>query len=276
MHNLSLVWFTLLTQSAVGLIWVDAVGRWCGGEAVTDSSVWPIAVALIFGGSALVAALFHLARPGKAPQAIRNVGSSWLSREIISVSAFAGALALLTILGIRGADTLATELAACILGAAALLSMIRVYLIRTVPVWNTLATPLEFVGSALILGGGLGLVIASQGVVEPRGWNPPGLVALGGIALGLVLKIGAISPTLAAERSARAGSWYEPPGRRLSTGRMLGFRLILNLAGTGMMISAVMIGGGLTSIALPALACLSAAEILGRWWFYGSYMRVGL
>jgi DMSO reductase anchor subunit len=46
MHNWNLICFTLLTQSAIGLVWVRVMGRWFGGGMRADFSIWPIIIAL--------------------------------------------------------------------------------------------------------------------------------------------------------------------------------------------------------------------------------------
>jgi len=92
MHNWSLVCFTLFTQSAIGLVWVSVMGRWFGGGTRADFTIWPISIALSLTGLGLYAALAHLTKPRLAPNALRNLTSSWLSREVLLVQAFAGAL----------------------------------------------------------------------------------------------------------------------------------------------------------------------------------------
>jgi hypothetical protein len=155
MHSWSLVCFTLFTQSAIGLVWVSVVGRWCSGRVQTDFFIWPPVTALILTGLGLFVALAHLARPGLAPHALRNLTASWLSREILSVQAFAGVvfLSILSSLLDGSSVLILLEAAACLLGGAAMFSMTRVYLIKTVPEWNSPATLLEFAGSVILLGG---------------------------------------------------------------------------------------------------------------------------
>jgi len=280
MYNWSLVCFTLLTQSAIGLVWVRVLGRWFGWQVPSASPTWPMLLALALTGLGLSAALAHLAKPRLAPHALRNIAASWLSREVLLVQTFGGAVALLILLTLLDvpAGLAVLETAACFLGGAALFSMVKVYRLKTVPMWNSSATPLEFAGSALLLGGALGAVLSTLPPTHPHGWHPA-LVAAGiGMVLGLVLKLLAISPALTAEQAARAQTWYAPPGARLSTGQVLTLRMILNLAGLGLTLAAV--GGSAPGWAwlwlCPALACLAAGEVLGRWRFYGTYGRVGL
>jgi anaerobic dimethyl sulfoxide reductase subunit C (anchor subunit) len=278
MHNWSLVCFTLLTQSAVGLVWVSVTGRWFGGGTQADFSIRPMSIALTLTGLGLYAALAHLAKPRLAPNALRNLTASWLSREVLLVQAFAGALALLIFISLLEVSPglVILETVACLLGGAALFAMARVYLLKTVPVWNSPATLLEFAGSAMLLGGALGAVLTVFGATDQPGKSPAFIAAAIGILLGLILKLTAISPSLAAEQAARDQTWYEPTVAHLSTARALTLRMGLNLGGL-VMILAAMSGSGPTWLwSCLCLACLGTAEVVGRQRFYKAYRRLGL
>jgi DMSO reductase anchor subunit len=278
MHNWSLVCFTLFTQSAIGLVWVSATGRWFGGGTQVDFSIWPMSIALTLTGLGLYAALAHLAKPRLAPNALRNLTASWLSREVLLVQAFAGAVALLIFISLLDASPglIILEAAACLLGGAALFAMTRVYLLKTVPVWNSPATPLEFAGSALLLGGALGAVLTVFGATDQPGWSPALIAAAIGILLGLILKLTAISPSLVSEQAARDQTWYEPTVAHLSIGRALTLRMGLNLGGL-VLISAAISGSGPTWLwSCLSLTCLGTAEVVGRQRFYKAYRRLGL
>jgi len=278
MHNWSLVCFTLFTQSAIGLVWVSVMDRWFGGGMRADFSIWPISIALTLTALGLYAALAHLAKPRLAPNALRNLTASWLSREVLLVQAFAGAVALLILISLLDAPSglVILEVAACLLGGAALFAMTRVYLLKTVPVWNSPATLLEFAGSAMLLGGALGAVLTAFGDTDQSGWSPSLIAAGIGILLGLTLKFTAISPALAAEQAARAQTWYEPTVTPLSTGRALTVRIGLNLAGLVLILAAISESGPAWLWSCLALACLGTAEVVGRQRFYKAYRRLGL
>jgi anaerobic dimethyl sulfoxide reductase subunit C (anchor subunit) len=278
MNNWSLVSFTLFTQSAIGLVWVRVMGRWCSGGMRADYFVWPMSIALILTGLGLYAALVHLTKPRLAPNALRNLSASWLSREVLLVQTFAGAVALLILISLLNASSglVVLEAAACMLGAAALFAMTRVYLLKTVPVWNSSATLLEFAGSAMLLGGALGVVLTAFGASDQPGWSPALIAAGIGILLGLILKLTAIPPALAAEQAARAQTWYEPTVAPLSIGRVLTLRVGLNLAGLVLMLATMSVFGPTWLWACLSLACLGTGEVVGRRRFYKAYRRLGL
>ena len=261
MHNWSLVCFTLFTQSAIGLVWVSVAGRWFGGGMQPDFSIWPMPI-----------------KPRLAPNALRNLTASWLSREVLLVQAFAGAVALLIFISLLEAlpGLVILETTACLLGGAALFAMARVYLLKTVPVWNSPATILEFAGSAMLLGGALGAVLTVFGATDQPGKSPALIAAAIGILLGLILKLTAIFPSLTAEQAARDQTWYEPTVAPLSKGRALSVRMGLNLAGLALILAA-MSGSGPTWLwSCLSLACLGTGEVVGRQRFYKAYRRLGV
>ena len=278
MPNWSLVSFTLFTQSAIGLVWISVIGRWFDPRYQTEFIIRPMFTALVLTGLGLCAALAHLARPRLAPHALRNFKVSWLSREVLLVQTFAGALFLLILLALLNAPLWLTllECAACLLGGAALFVMTRVYLLKTVPVWNSPATIMEFAGSALLLGGALGAVFSIPSATFQFGWSPAFVVAGIGIALGLILKFASISPALAAEQTARIQTWYESTAVSLSTGRIMAIRIGLYIIGLLLILAAISGSGPIWLWSCTSLVCFGTGEIVGRRRFYKSYRRLGL
>jgi anaerobic dimethyl sulfoxide reductase subunit C (anchor subunit) len=278
MRSWSLVCFTLLNQSAIGLVWVTVPTRWLGKAATNDAASIAMMTALGLCALGLTMALAHLSKPRLAPHALRNLPHSWLSREVLLVQAFAGAVAAIILLSLlRVADgRILIEVAACLLGGAALYAMTRVYLLRTVPAWNSPATGLEFYGSALLLGGALKVLIIVAGKLFRHPWSPDMTIAAIAVAAGILLKVSAIRPALAAERTALDRTWYDAGAKTLSTGGILMVRTGLYLAGLAITPAVV---GGSGPVWLWSVLCLASfgtAEVVGRNHFYRSYRRVGL
>lgn len=90
--ELPLILFTLLTQMAVGLAVFAALRQWVTVEGFTlkARNEWIIILALI--GLGVLAAFFHLGKPLGAIRMLANIGTAWLSREILTFALF-GALA---------------------------------------------------------------------------------------------------------------------------------------------------------------------------------------
>lgn len=277
MYSWSLICFTLLTQSAVGLVFAGTLGHWFGGAAQTGIFLRSMALALGLTSAGLLAALTHLAAPRLAPHALRNPATSWLSREVLLVPIFAIALALAIVAArLKDPGALAIlELAALISGGGALWAMTGVYLLKTVPAWNTKATILEFIGSALLLGGALSAVSTSFATTAATGRGPALTTAVIGMCLGLVIKLAAIYPGMAAERAIRDQVWYQPPAAALSAGQSRVLRSVLSVAGIALILSTVF-GGGLWLSLYIGLIVIATGEVMGRLRFYKLYGRVGM
>lgn len=276
MTNWSLVCFTLLTQAAVGLVWLGTVGHWLGGALEEDMPVASMALALGFTGLGLLAALAHLATPQRAPHALRNPAASWLSREVLLVPMFVASLFLVVAAARWGeANTvLILEFTALLLGGAALWAMTGVYLLKTVPAWHTPATPLEFLGSALLLGGALSMVSAFSGTTTPAGWGVAHTTAAVGMGLGLAVKLAAICPGVAAERTARAKVWYPQPTPALSAGQARLARSVSNMVGVLLILATA--NRGWPAGVFLAFVIIVTGEVIGRRRFYRLYGRIGL
>jgi len=278
MHSWSLVCFTLLTQCGIGLFGIGAVERWLGLNGDSANQLWPLITALALTGAGLATALAHLSAPRLAPHAIRNLKSSWLSWEILLIQAFTGGLALLVFVVIfdMPALLLFVEVATILCAGAALAAMIKVYLLKTVPAWNTAATPLEFLGSTLLLGGSVSVLLhVVQSSIDPR--LDVSLVAGStGIGLGLVLKLLAVSSQSGGRGTGESDMWHAPAEQSLNPFQFLACRTGLFLLGVTMTLATAWPIGPAWMWAIVVLVCFSAAEVLGRARFYSSYNRVGL
>ncbi len=153
----SLVFFTVLTQAAVGAFLTLLVLRYVGPRprARAASEGLPLLSVLAVLSAGLFIALFHLSTPLQAARAVVNFATSWLSREIVFGSLFA---ALLGALVWRERQDRAALPAAWLpaltaaAGLAFLYSQIAIYVLPAQPAWNSLATPAAFGGTALRLG----------------------------------------------------------------------------------------------------------------------------
>lgn len=148
----SLVCFTLLIQMAAGLaIWL-AAARWWLPQADEGAALLLVPVLTV---AAISISLLHLRRPHQMLRAIANLRSSWLSREILLVCIF-------FFLGLWALVPTGAVARAWLLPVAGLLligGMARVYMLRTVPVWNRAKTPVSFLVTGLLLGGMLTLAL---------------------------------------------------------------------------------------------------------------------
>jgi anaerobic dimethyl sulfoxide reductase subunit C (anchor subunit) len=156
-----LILFTLFVQAAVGAMATAVVVHWRlsrAGEQEIAERLLNRALPWLGGllAAAVTISLIHLGHPLRAFYAFSNLGSSWLSREVLLVCLVAGSGMLLGLLQWRswGPATVRRLLGwlTAALGVALVLAMSEVYMLATVPPWDRLVTPLAFVSTAALLG----------------------------------------------------------------------------------------------------------------------------
>ena len=161
-HELPMILFTVIAQMCVGTFIVLGVITLIASrrhdvrtvERLTEPVVYAIGPAMVLG---LAASTLHMNDITNTLNVFRNVGSSWLSREIVFGIAFAAlgfAFALLqwfkvSTIRVRQLVAAATALT----GIALIWSMSQIYYsLQTVPAWNTPIVPFHFFATTLMLG----------------------------------------------------------------------------------------------------------------------------
>ena len=157
----ALVTFTILSQMSVGSFLVLGVVHYFSirkagleeADRLSDRALLAIGPVMIL---AMLASLLHLGNPINAPRAIVNFGTSWLSREILFGVLFAGAGGLFAVMQWRKISTFSVRnviaWVAVLFGLAHVFSMAQIYRLDTQPVWDTVATPITFFTTTLMLG----------------------------------------------------------------------------------------------------------------------------
>jgi DMSO reductase iron-sulfur subunit len=115
------------------------------------------AAALIVAFLSLAASTLHLGRPIYAFRALKMWRRSWLSREVLLFSLFAGAAAGSVVIP-------ALTPVAALLGFAGITASAFIYLVPARPAWNSKTTLADFYATALLLGP---LFLATLGVAVP-------------------------------------------------------------------------------------------------------------
>ncbi len=145
-----LVLMLVLTQMSVGAF----VSLWLLDRAGVTSKVLVAAlISLMLAGISLAASTSHLGRPAFAWRALRALRTSWLSREVLMLSVFAGIASLYAgflLLG-RPEHTMA-GMATAIAGFAGVFCSARIYTVLARPAWNSPLTILDFFSTAFLLG----------------------------------------------------------------------------------------------------------------------------
>lgn len=178
MKKYSLIGFTILSQMAVGAFWILIAATMYSESQIVNKPTWdfPLIPLIVIEATmmlSLLLSLAHLGSPLIAYRAIANFRSSWLSREIIFAGLFTMTIGVFSILQWSNTGSanlqMGIALAAGGCGFGLVFSMSRIYMLRTVPVWNTIFTPISFFVTALTLGGLLisGLIMVFQEAGSP-------------------------------------------------------------------------------------------------------------
>lgn len=303
-RELALVVFTILTQMTVGSFLVLGVVHFYtvrkkGMEAADRLSDRALLALVPILALAMLVSLLHLGNPLKAPLAVSNVASSWLSREILFTVIFGCCAVLFVLLQYRkiGSFQVRNKIAwiAGLAGLALVYCMSRVYMIPTQPAWNSMATPISFYTTTLLLGSlAMGVAFIVNYSIESR--KDAGCAtdqcdvlfgALRGIAVVSIVLLGVefvVQPvylgylaTTSAATQASA-SYIVKDFSSVFILRLLlvflgagvfGAFLYKNTASHGSEAQVKYLGYGAFSLVL-------VAEVLGRFLFYFSEFRIGV
>jgi formate dehydrogenase iron-sulfur subunit len=235
--HLPLVFMLVFTQLAVGAFLCLPLFHITGMVA----KVAPLAVALL----SLSASMLHLGRPIHAYRALKMWRRSWLSREVLAFSVFAGSAAACALLRSEPLEVLTA-----LIGLAGITASAYIYRVPARPAWNSRHTLIDFHLTAWILGP---LFMAALGArISPM------LTVAAGAALLLNLVTRFLELTCSDEFELRASA------------RLLGNDLKgLLLLRVVLLIAAGFVLPFLHS-PIAALAAAIAGELLGRYLFFVS------
>ncbi len=304
MKEWALIAFTIIAQMSVGSFLVLGVmhflaARKAGNEEadrLSDRALLAIGPVLVLG---ILASLLHLGNPLGAPLAISNLANSWLSREIFLGVTFAAVGGLFAIMQWRKISTFAVRnvvaIIAALVGVGLVYSMANVYMIRTQPAWNTIATPITFFATTLLLGVlAMGAAfVANYAYVQAKQpgcadaqcvlmrdslrWLATASIVLLGVELVVApLQIAYLAAGPAAAQQS-AELMYNQYGLALAT------RLILVFLGAGILGLFMYQNASspgrekiLSAYAYSAFALVLVSEVIGRFIFYASHVRLGV
>lgn len=249
--HFSLVLMTVLTQLSVAGFASAWILSLLGGSQVLKTAAF---VSLALGLASFAASPLHLGRPALALLAVRNLNSSWLSREIAALSVFglaASAYAGLILLDSGAAPAVGGAAAA--LGLFAMYATSRIYLVPGRPAWNSPRTVADFFLTGMTLGP---LLLATLGVEQER------------ILLAIAAAAAVAQTLLEMWRFfclVRSEVYEEEATARLLAGplsRLFLLRLGLLVAGA--------VGLPALGFAVAGFCVAAAASLLGRYLFFVS------
>lgn len=299
----ALIIFTILSQMSVGaFVVLGAVHFFVtrkAGEQEADRMSDRVMIAIIITlGLGLAASIFHLGNPINAPLAITHIATSWLSREILLGIIF-GLLGFIFV-GLqwfkKGTTPARNALAVitAVVGLGLIYVQAKAYMLPAQPAWNSLATPISFYTTTLLLGVvAIGAaLISNYAVVQKkfpdsaelqhellRGsirWLAMASVVLVGIELVVApVYLASLSTSSAAAQASLglyAGTYSGLFILRLVIGfvgaAVVGAFLYRNATNCGMNM--------LANLAYGAFALVLVAEVMGRFLFYATSFRIGL
>lgn len=266
-----LICFTTLSPAAVG---AGAFALPLGGGAAVA------AVVALMVTAGMLASIAHLARPLRAPRSLAHLGGSWLSREILVVSAFWALAVLWLVCELGGFPWLTAargfHVAAIVVGVVLLWVIARAYRVHGQPAWDGSDTFWELVAIALGSGGAVAAAAAAgQGIAGFGGTLP--LMLLGVVALIGLASSSALIRFASGRRMRRVGELAD----RERTPRALAARDTLtageprlyrrfNAVAIALALATLCVGllpllGGLTAVATSiALAFSALSELVAQ------------
>jgi anaerobic dimethyl sulfoxide reductase subunit C (anchor subunit) len=302
--ELALVIFTIAAQMSVGAFLVLGgvhffATRYAGieeADKLSDLALLAIGPVLVFG---LIISVLHLGNPFNAWRAITNIGSSWLSREILFGILFAGGGFLFTLmqwrkLGSPGLRKIVALVTAAF-GVGLVVSMAMVYYtLPSVPAWNTWTTLASFFTTTLLLGA---LAISTAFVggytylhardrAESEKQRGILVITLRWMALVALVMMGLqfIILPLYMGYLATSGPTAEQSAAILidEHGLLFAIRLLLIFLGAGVFSIFIYTLARsnrnlrlMSTLVYGAFALVLVGEVIGRYLFYASFARIG-
>ena len=304
-HDWALVAFTILAQMSVGSFVVLGIVHFfvarkhgmAEADRLSDRALLAIGPIMIL---ALIASLFHLGNPLNAYRAVTNLGSSWLSREILAGVVFTLAGAVFAVAQWRKFSTFVVRniiaWVAALVGLVLVYAMSSVYRLPSQPAWDTWGTPVAFFVTTFLLGAlAMGVAfVANYAYIQrksPGDTSTPSLVlrtSLRWIGLASVLLLGAelvVAPLQVTYLASGAESAGSASVALLFSqfGVVFGLRLVLVFVGAGILGLFVYQNAQtpgrehmLGYLAYAAFALVLISEVMGRFLFYAAHIRIGV
>jgi formate dehydrogenase iron-sulfur subunit len=269
----SLVYFLTVGQASVGA----AVLALCAALLAQPALAGLLSmVAAAVGHAALAGTLFHLGRPIHALKAVRAFRRSWLSREVVAFSVYAGVIVVPAtenlarlVLGtslVPESLILPALVLSALSGLVGVYTSVRIYRIPARPAWDTGRTTAAFFLSSAMLGSMLALLGACFIDVAPE-------LARG---LAVVLCLSAVASALLPWLLMSEGTSSEAAMRsaalllKQNFSRLLLFRTMLAVGLSLGVASWTFTHGEAPPVLLALLGCSIAAavEVSGRYLFF--------
>lgn len=193
MHEWPLFIFTLTLQMAIGGMLMLAVYQFKlsknGTEKVFHSMKLPLLVMTGLSLIGLVASFAHLGSPGNVFNMLGNIGSSWMSREILFTGLFISALVVTTVLAfVQKKVNAGLVILTAVIGLIDVYCMAAIYQRTFISGWETVLAFTAFFGTVLVLGPVLAAALTVPKLQED---TAQGLIklTLGAAVLGIIIQV---------------------------------------------------------------------------------------
>lgn len=149
--EIPLVFMTVLTQMSVGGFLAMFLGTMLNafGFNLPSPNFWVALAVFLPAAIGLPLSALHLGRPGMALTAMKNIKTSWLSREAAALGAYAGGATVVAGLYLLGVDGMAMFILQAIvlaIGLYGIYAQSMIYRIKARPSWNRSSTTRRFFG----------------------------------------------------------------------------------------------------------------------------------
>lgn len=282
MKDWSLILYTLILQAAAGIFVFSRLRMLASQERAVRLRCLPLVGVL--GVIGVLVSFLHLGSPMQAYLTMNNVGTSWLSREILFTVIFGACWAVGMALEYWQSGGLAMRNSwhgVSVLAALGLIySMSMLYRSTVVPSWMHVSTTISFFATAGLIGAGAVLVRELLAGEKAGGWITPlavtVLVLMGvqtiTVATHLVY-LGGAGPQAQATAALLMGPWLP----------WLWLRLGLTVFGAAVLMAwawqrwaTVQAVKAVLPLAGAAVAVITLGEVLGRVLFFTTRVQIGL
>ncbi len=295
----ALLIFSILAQLAVGMMLVLMIVRTyavrkLGEEKAAELTEMPFYIVVPIMVVAMVASLFHLGKVMHIIGAVPNLGTSWMSREVVFAVIFMILTAVFAFLQWRkiGSASLLVIIGwiTAVVGLVLVYCMGMTYMLPAQPAWNSLATPVNFYLAALLLGvvGTAAALVAVYARIQKNAaldefvkLTLQNLAITGIVLLGLEFLV---LPLYLVFLSTQGTAAIHSLGSMFNVySVVLAFRLILVFVGAGLLAAYLFRKASasgnekmLANLAYSAFALVLLGEVLARFLFYATHYRIGI
>lgn len=277
MGESALMIFSFCIQAAIGMMLFITLGKQLYKGKQFRSAAITSAVFSVIG---VLASLAHLGQPLSALNSLANVGSSWLSREVLSAGVFMGIAVLYALVIYFKPESLSLSAvlgwAGSLIGLFTVFSMGKLYSTASVPVWHGMNTFVDFYATTIAVGA---LIFLAVGLKELQDTDKR---ILGFIVLAAVIIQAAVAVPYAIGLSLSGMAAQASSKILIGMSTVIGFKWLLILGGAGLLMwptlqkAGTTEGKSVTGMIYIAGAALICGQFIGRYVFYAAMITTGV